>query len=40
MSLKEEEENLGQDDIISGSFEPAHREQSFPWTGVVGKKSR
>jgi len=37
VSLEEEEENLGQDDIMPGSFEPAHREPSFPWTEVVSK---
>ena len=37
MSSKEEEENLGQDDIMPGSFEHAHREPSFPWTEVVSK---
>jgi len=31
------EEDLGQDDIIPGFFEPAHREPSLPWTEVVGK---
>jgi len=34
---KEEEEDTGQDDIMPGSFEPAHREPSFPWTEVVSK---
>jgi len=34
---KEEEEDTGQDDIMSGSFEPAHREPSLPWTEVVSK---
>ena len=34
---KEDEENVGQDDIVPGSFEPAHREPSLPWTEVVGK---
>ena len=37
---KEEEgegEDVGQDDIMPGSFEPAHREPSLPWTEVVGK---
>ena len=32
-----EEEDLGSDDIMPGSFEPAHREPSLPWTEVVGK---
>ena len=32
-----EGEDVGQDDIMPGSFEPAHREPSFPWTEVVGK---
>ena len=34
---KEEEEDTGQDDIMPGSFEPAHREPSLPWTEVVSK---
>jgi len=34
---KEDEENVGQDNIMPGSFEPAHREPSFPWTEVVSK---
>ena len=34
---KEEEEDTGQDDIMPGSFEPAHREPSLPWTEVVRK---
>ena len=34
---KEEEEDTGPDDIMPGSFEPAHREPSLPWTEVVSK---
>jgi len=34
---EEEEEDTGQDDIMPGSFEPAHREPSLPWTEVVSK---
>jgi len=34
---KEEEEDTGQDDIMPGSFEPAHREPSLLWTEVVSK---
>jgi len=34
---KEEKEDTGQDDIMPGSFEPAHREPSLPWTEVVSK---
>jgi len=34
---KEEEEDTGQDDIMPGSFEPAHREPSLPCTEVVSK---
>jgi len=34
---KEEEEDIGQDDIMPGSFELAHREPSLPWTEVVSK---
>jgi len=34
---KEEAEDTGQDDIMPGSFEPAHREPSLPWTEVVSK---
>ena len=34
---QEEQEDTGQDDIMSGSFEPAHREPSLSWTEVVSK---
>jgi len=41
---EEEEDNhdhdLSQADIMPGSFEPAQRETSLPWTEVVGKKYR
>jgi len=35
--LKEEEEGVGQDDIMLGSWELAHREPSLPWTKIAGK---
>jgi len=31
VSLKEEEEGVGQDNIMLGSCEPAHRAPSLPW---------
>jgi len=34
-SSKEEEEGVGQDDIMLGSCEPAHREPSLPWTKIA-----
>jgi len=37
VSSKEEEEDLGQDNILPGFCEPAHRELSLPWTEVVGE---
>jgi len=37
VSLKEEEEDLGQGDTLPGFCEPADREPSLPWTEVVGK---
>ena len=37
VSSKEEGESVGQDDIMLGSCEPAHREPSLPWTKIAGK---
>ena len=37
VSSKEEGEGVGQDDIMLGSCEPAHREPSLPWAKIAGK---
>jgi len=34
---EEEKDNLSQGDTIPGSFEPARRDPSVPWTDIVGK---
>ena len=37
LSEEEEKDNLSQGDTMPGSFEPARRDPSVPWTEVVGK---
>jgi len=37
LSEEEEKDNISQGDTMPGSFEPARRDPSVPWTEVVGK---